>query len=116
MPYAETGTWSVSALKGFDGTGTRYSSADGATATWQAAVPSGRYAVEVWAPADTRNTSAARYTVAGEEVVVDQLTGGGQWQPLGEWDFTDTAAVTLTVASGTGLHRTDAVRFTRTGS
>lgn len=112
VPYTEAGAWSVSALKGFDGTGTRYSSAAGATATWQAAVPSGRYKAEVWVPADTRNTSAARYTIAGDEVVVDQLAGGGQWQPLGEWDFTDTAAVTLTV-SGTGLHRTDAVRFTR---
>ncbi|GAB3447289.1 golvesin C-terminal-like domain-containing protein [Actinophytocola sediminis] len=112
VPYTETGTWSVSALKGFDGSGTRYSSAADATATWQAPVPSGRYTVEVWAPADVRNTTAARYTVAGEEIVVDQLADGGQWRRLGEWDFTDTAAVTLTV-SGAGLHRTDAVRFTR---
>lgn len=111
-PYAETGPWGASSLKGFDGSGTRYSSTGGATATWQADVPSGRYEVAVWFPANSGSTTAARYTVGGGEVVVDQRAGGGQWHVLGEWDFDGTAAVTLTVSGG-GYHRADAVRFTR---
>ncbi len=111
-PYAETGPWASGSLKGFDGSGTRYSSTSGATATWQAQVPSGRYEVAVWFPANTGSTTAAHYTVADDEAVLDQRAGGGQWQTLGTWDFGGTAAVTLTVSGG-GYHRADAVRFTR---
>lgn len=110
-PYTESGAWGASALKGFDGSGSRFSSTAGASATWRAEVPAGRYEVAVWYPANTGNTTAARYLVAGDEVVVDQRAGGGGWQVLGEWDFDGTAAVTLAVAGG-GYHRADAVRFT----
>ncbi|GAB3451772.1 GDSL-type esterase/lipase family protein [Actinophytocola sediminis] len=111
VSYTETGTWKASALTGFDGSGTRYSDTAGATATWHASVPRGRYEVAVWYPTNPASTEAAHYTVDGDEVVIDQRTGGGGWRVLGDWALAGDASVTLTSA-GTGNHRADAVRFT----
>ncbi len=109
--YAENGRWLASSLKGFDGTGSRYTSTAGLTATWRAALPAGDYSVEVWSPAHTSCSPDASYTVAGTTVAVDQCTTGGQWSSLGTHQLPDgIAAVTLTAGSGTT--RADAVRFT----
>lgn len=114
--YAETGSWSASALKGFDGTGSRFSSTQGSEATWSARLSAGSYDVAVWFPAHTSNPRAATYRVthAGgvDEVVVDQTTTGGSWVPLSTYTFGDDAYAQVTlVVAGSGNHRADAVRF-----
>ncbi len=113
QPYRETGTWSSSSLKGFDGSGTRFSSTEGSTATWSARLPAGSYEVAVWFPAHTASTKQATYQVGGQDVVVDQTASGGAWHSLGTWPFDGLASVTLTV-NAAGNHRADAVRFTPT--
>ncbi|MEV4072159.1 TIM-barrel domain-containing protein [Nonomuraea fuscirosea] len=110
-PYRETGTWSSSSLKGFDGSGTRFSATTGSTATWTARLPSGSYEVAVWYPAHTASTKQATYQVAGQDTLVDQTSGGGEWHSLGTWPFDGLASVTLSVTAP-GNHRADAVRFT----
>lgn len=112
-PYRETGTWSSSSLKGFDGSGTRFSTTAGSTATWTARLPSGSYEVAVWYPAHMASAKQADYRAGGQDVVVDQTSSGGQWRSLGTWPFDGLASVTLSV-SGAGNHRADAVRFTPT--
>ncbi|WP_116952785.1 GDSL-type esterase/lipase family protein [Jiangella endophytica] len=115
--YAETGTWAGSALAGFDGSRSRFSTTDGSTATWSARLPDGGYDVAVWFPLHTNSAKAATFTVshAGgqSEVVLDQTTTGGSWVSLGEYEFTadQLGSVTLTVGDAPGNARGDAVRF-----
>ncbi|SDU57419.1 GDSL-type esterase/lipase family protein [Jiangella alkaliphila] len=120
--YAETGTWGGSALAGFDGTRSRFSSTDGSTATWSARLPAGGYDVAVWFPPHTNSTTAATFTVthAGGEssVVLDQTATGGRWVSLGTYEFgaEQLGSVTLTVGDAPGNARGDAVRFTPVGA
>ncbi|TDE15057.1 TIM-barrel domain-containing protein [Jiangella asiatica] len=115
--YAETGTWQGSSLAGFDGTKSRFTRTRGDTATWTADLTAQTYDVSVWFPRHTNSATEVTYTVhhAGGETDVSmvQADAGNAWLSLGEFAFTDTepASVTLT-AGGTGVSRTDAVRFT----
>lgn len=120
--YAETGHWAGSALAGFDGSRSRFTSTDGSTATWSARLFDGSYDVAVWFPLHTNSATAVTYTVrhaGGEsEVVLDQTATGGSWIPLGEYEFTadQLGSVRLTVGDAPGNARTDAVRFTPVGA
>ncbi|MEN3609062.1 TIM-barrel domain-containing protein [Plantactinospora sp. ZYX-F-223] len=110
--YSESGSWLSSSLKGFDGSGSRYTRTAGLTATWRAVLPAGSYQVEVWSPGNTVCSADARYTVGGVTVPVDQCATGGSWHSIGTYQLpAGLAAVTLT--AGSGATRADAVRFTR---
>ncbi|TDE15131.1 hypothetical protein E1269_02835 [Jiangella asiatica] len=112
--YHETGTWSPSAVRGFDESRTRFSRDIGATATWRASLTPGAYDVAVWFPENSicsdDTTYAVHHAGGSTDVPVDQCATGGQWHSLGTYDFTAAyAEVTLTVGGGTV--RADAVRF-----
>lgn len=112
--YAEDGRWLASSLKGVDGTGSRYTSTAGLTATWRARLAAGDYEVAVWSPRSTVCSANTTYTVGGASVAVDQCATGGEWTSLGTHSVgAGLAAVTLT--SGSGTTRADAVRFTPAG-
>jgi hypothetical protein len=115
--YEEVGTWSPSAVSGFDESRTRFSRQVGATATWRATLTSGAYDVAVWFPANAICSTDTVYTVrhrgGSTDVPVDQCAHGGQWHSLGAYDAADAfTEVTLTVGGGTV--RADAVRFSPT--
>jgi len=116
--YVESGRWASGSLKGFDGSGSRYSSTQDSTASWSTRLGGGSYAVEVWFPQNAQSTTQATYEIrhaAGTtRATVDQVANGGRWVPLGTFEFTATelASVSLLVTGGTGYHRADAVRFT----
>jgi hypothetical protein len=93
-------------------------------AQWTASrLPPGRYEVEAYVPLapDLADVHAARYRIAGREVVVDQHAEGDVWVGLGVYDFDGPPSVTLVDAgfirhnwSDAGPCRTlaaDAVRF-----
>jgi murein DD-endopeptidase MepM/ murein hydrolase activator NlpD len=94
-------------------------------ARWTAALPPGTYEVEVYVPFPLRTplAHAARYRIAGREVVVDQNHEGDVWVGLGIHSFASAPAVELIDASSIRDNWTDrgscrilaadAVRFTR---
>ncbi len=79
----------------------------------------GRYEVAVWFPAAANNAPSAPYTVShadGEDVVVlDQRTGAGQWQVLGEYEFAAGRAEIRMDIDGSGHPKADAVRISEVG-
>ncbi|TDD26813.1 hypothetical protein E1218_12200 [Kribbella turkmenica] len=115
--YSEQGVWSASSLRGYLGSGTRFTSGQTeAVATWKPELPAaGRYQVSVWYPATTSSTTAATYvihTVGGTEMLtVDQTAGAGQWRVLGSYDLDPANAAVQLSSLNTGHHRADAVRF-----
>ena len=92
--------------------GQSYTLSQGATATWQLAIPEkGNYAVYVSYACTKNNSDEAYYTVchAGGETHfrVDQTMGAGTWVYLGNFDFEGKAEISLT-----GKHaNADAVRI-----
>ncbi|MET8311172.1 hypothetical protein [Micromonospora sp. NPDC005173] len=112
--YSEEGRWLSSSLKGFDGSGTRYTSTAGLTVTWRADLPAGTYQVDVWSPKHTICSTSTTYTVAGTSVPVDQCATGGEWHSIGTHQLTE-GITPVTLTSGSGTTRADAVRFTPTG-
>ncbi len=99
-------------------------------ARWRAALPPGRYGVDIYLPAWRRipPAHAVPYYVAGRPAdhpvsVIDQHAEGNVWVPLGVFDFPSAPSVELRNGSAlpgnwayTGACRAvlaDAVRFTR---
>jgi len=94
--YSEVGVNWVTGASAQDRYGANYRFNTSGTgtdrATWEVHLPqAGRYAVCVWYPARSSGAPDAPYTVihsAGSQVYeVNQQTGGGQWNLLGEFHF-----------------------------
>jgi PKD repeat protein len=119
--FETTGIWTAS-LTGTDyfkenylytpaGTGSR-------SVDWLFGLPlSGRYNLFAWWPTADTNTGGARYTIEhadGQTTrVMNQKTGGGQWNSLGQYSFdTSTYRVRLTNQASSGNIIADAIRIT----
>ncbi len=83
-------------------------------------LPAGRYRVSAWWSAFANHATDTPYTVfhrGGQTVVrVNQRTGGGQWNRLGEFDFDGTTSsgyVELWNKTSTGYVVADGVMFER---
>ncbi|MER7176995.1 family 16 glycosylhydrolase [Streptomyces mesophilus] len=121
--YTETGRWSASSLRGWDGTPTRTSNDTSATATWRPDLKeAGKYKVYAWSPTNPVSTTAARFTVThaggSDAKDVNQTTGGNDWVELGEYEFaagTD-GQVTVSNAARANYLRTNVVKFVRVGA
>jgi|GEM_PF-1694742 len=103
--FSTTGAWSSSALTGPDGAPSTYASgSSGQTATWRLPAPAaGVYRVEVAIPANPSSDRRASYRAVGGAgapvtAMVDQVTSGGQWAPIGLVDLAagEEAVLTLT--------------------
>jgi len=123
--FNTTGSWG-SGTGQPDKYGSSYRFADGVgglkKASWALTVPSaGSYLVSVWYPVSSNRAVDAPYTVfhanGSTTVRVNQRQTGGQWLPLGVFNFnkasTDRVELTNEIAdpqSGTNLVLADAVR------
>jgi hypothetical protein len=121
--FSVTGTWNT-VTSDFDKYKTDYRWATGGTAStraqWALSLPqTGRYEVSVWWTDDTARSSSARIEVthAGgtSSVNLDQRTRGGQWVPVGTYQFNTTGhSVAINAgASATGRVIADGLRLQR---
>ena len=119
--YVETGTWTTSALTGYDGGTYRTTNFDDspASATWVPNLPvSANYQVDAIFRNGGNRTTDAPYTIThggGLEVVHIDMTGAGDIVEvhLGDFPFTTGTAgsVMLSNRGGTGFYIADAIRF-----
>ncbi len=115
--YAESGTWSNSALLGSASSSTRFSSSVTAKATYADALRAGYYTIQFYlVVAGGSATNAEVEVVAGGKstvIKVNQTLGVSRWITLGRFYFSgsETEIVTLGNAGTSGSHRADAVRF-----
>lgn len=116
-----TGTWAASGAEGFYGTNSLWARG-GATYTWTFYPwPSAVYEVSMWWTEYSSRSTAAPVKINHADGVasltVNQQTGGGKWNVLGQYSFNAVGSVTLTA---NGSYPTsfcaDAVRFVRTES
>ncbi|MBD2872162.1 golvesin C-terminal-like domain-containing protein [Paenibacillus arenilitoris] len=117
--YAETGTWGASTLGGSYGGGSRYSSANGSTATWRPNLTApGYYNVYVSYPYHQGSAKSAQFTVyhngVTNTVTINQTTiAGGRWRLIDTVYFAGGPEeyVRLTANGGGSNFRADAVMF-----
>jgi len=117
--YAETGSWTTGAGTGYNGTSYRYATVGAAaTAAWTAELTeAGTYDVFAWYTAGTNRTTAARYTVGGQNFTLNQQAGGSAWTKIGTVSLSSGLnTVTLNAGASTGgtVVVADTVRFTKT--
>jgi PKD repeat protein len=118
---SSTGTWGVSGGTGSYGTNSLWAR-DGATYTWRFTPPStGTYDVYMWwTQYDSRGTAvpvAISHDAGKASLTVNQRINGGQWNLLGQYNFSSTGAVTLTAAGSYPISNcADAVKFVKTAS
>ena len=66
-----------------------------------------------------KNSNSVQYTIAHESqsdsVTVDQTSGGGGWELLGNYSFNGTNVEYVEVSDSSGATSADAVRFVRVG-
>ena len=100
--------------------GTSYLLADGGTGstyTWTPTINGGEYEVYAWWISSKKYSNAVDYVVthAGQQsqVTVDQTSGGGQWNLLGQFSFTGDGSETIQVSDTNGKTVADAVRLVR---
>ena len=108
------GTWSVSGGANPYGADSLYAKSSGSY-RYEIALPaSGTYGVWVWYTEWPSRESAVPYAIEsarGTSVVhLDQRTNGGQWRPLGDFEFADKARITVSVVDGDSVCA-DAVRL-----
>ncbi|MDQ6421408.1 cellulase family glycosylhydrolase [Paenibacillus sp. LHD-117] len=117
--YTETGTWGDSTLGGSYGGGSRYSSANGSTATWRPNLSApGYYNVYVSYPYHQGSAKSAQFTVyhngIRNTVTINQTTiAGGRWRLIDTVYFAGGPEeyVRLTAIGGGSNFRADAVMF-----
>lgn len=125
--FALSGTWDTGSSAGYHVTDYRYiltTTVESATATWTPVFPSlGTYEVSVWYTSGANRPVDAKYTVnyngGSAAVYVNQTSAGGQWVPIGSWEFDATGgSVVLSNESATVGKAVvaDAVRFVRSGT
>jgi hypothetical protein len=111
-----TGAWIASVSDGAYGANSLWAS-DGAAYTWKTELADGTYEVFMWWTESASGNWAVPVLVehdAGtEQLTINQQTGGGVWNSLGTYSFSDSGAVTL-LAEGDGpASCADAVLFVR---
>lgn len=111
---SSVGTWSVSGGPNPYGADSLYAKSSGSY-RYEIALPApGTYGVWVWYTEWPSRESAVPYAVEGVRgtsvVYLDQRTNGGQWRPLGDFEFADKARVTISVVDGDTVCA-DAVRL-----
>jgi len=118
--YSETGTWVTSSVHGHTLENTsRYSESPGATATWDAWLPSaGTYDVYIYKIANTNSDTHSKIDVTHNggtsSQYLDYTTGTTGWVKLGTWSFAGGFNGSVKLTRGTtGYARADAVRFDR---
>ena len=117
--YQETGAWTTSSLHGHTLENiSRYSSADGSTATWDGWLPAaGTYDVYIYKIVYSGNDTNSRIDVthnAGTSTqFLDYSAGSTGWVKLGTWSFSAGFNGSVKLTRGNGLARADAVRFQR---
>jgi len=86
---------------------------------WTPVLEAGDYEVYVWYIRNRKNSSSVPYTILHESlsdfVNVNQATGGGGWQLLGNYTFDGTGNEYVEVSDSSGGTSADAVRFVRVG-
>jgi alpha-tubulin suppressor-like RCC1 family protein len=112
---SSTGLWLTSGLQPSTGPDSEYSKEIGASYTY-AAFLNGSYLVSLWWTAHPTRFDAVPVEIYdGNQLlhteVVNQQTGGGQWNSLGVHVFTGTARVVIHSESDTASTSADAVRF-----
>ncbi len=121
-----TGNWEVSTDAGYFNTSslTIDGGENDGSITWRPDLEmTGQYKIYAWYTADTNRPSSVEYTVndfeGSHSVTVDQQTGGGEWELLGNFVFEagDNGYVQLVNTAGAGeVLSADAVKFVWTGS
>ena len=112
-----TGTWAVSSAPSPFGANSLYSNGSGLdTYRWTPTIPSTRsYEVYVWWTSHPNRSTAVQYTVvhAGGTFTTtrNQLSGGGQWQLLGTFQFNAGTGGRVQVSDVNGQASADAVRL-----
>ena len=122
--FSITGSWSTSTTTGpyYQSNYAHDQNSDkgNKTATFQATVTPGSYEVFAWWSADGNRASNVPFDVvhqAGTNTVVkNQRQQGGQWVPLGTYDFGTTAQVTIRNTGTDGYVMADGVLFVGGGS
>jgi hypothetical protein len=112
---SSTGYWANSAGLEPYGESSLYSRELGAAYTFEVALPApGQYEVQLWWTEYSSRLSNVPVTITHgaqtDTVIISQQAGGGQWNPVGTWDFTSTATITV-YSQGGGSTCADAVRL-----
>ena len=117
----QSGPWTVSqGVNPYQG-GSLYSDSQGSFSWLPRIIEPGRYQVSAWWTTHARRSTAVPITIhdsLGSHVVtVDMQRSdlGGQWNPLGEFEFTTAGQYTITVSTANGQACADAVRLDRIG-
>jgi Divergent InlB B-repeat domain len=111
------GTWAVSSAPSPFGANSLQSSGSGLdTYRWTPTIPSTRsYQVYVWWTSHPNRSTAVQYTVVYSSgtfwTTRNQLSGGGQWQLLGTFQFNAGTAGRVQVSDVNGQAGADAVRL-----
>lgn len=115
---SSTGTWAASGAGGYYGTNSLWSR-DGSTYTWTFnPLQGGQYDLSMWWTVwPSRSTSIPvdiEYSGGTASVYINQQQNGGQWNPLGTYDFQAGVSYRATITSQPGPSSTcaDAVKFT----
>ena len=98
-----------------------YSDGNGSFSWLPAIDEPGRYLVSAWWTTHDRRSTAVPFTIndsLGSHIVTVDMQRpdlGGQWNPLGEFEFTTAGQYRITVSSNNGQACADAVRLERIG-
>ncbi len=115
---SSTGSWFASGSPGFWATNSVATLTPGSTFTFPADLaPGTAYAVYAWWTTGSNRYTQASYQIRDggtlvDTVTVNQFVNGGQWNPLGIYEFSGAASVRVLAApSSTWSVNADAVRF-----
>ena len=118
--FERTGSWTdTNTILGFFRENYDYSAAGGGAdqASWLFSIPTaGSYNVFAWYPASSGNATDSPFTVnhalGSTTIPVNQRLNGGQWYPLGEFQFNDgDYSVVLTDDASNGRVVADGIRI-----
>ncbi len=119
--FSGVGNWRLSGGTGFYGVDSLYSKTSGNKAIWTSSLEPGRYEVFTWWTYWNSRAENAPYSIYNGDdsnplktIRVNQRDSalGGKWNSLGEYDFSKSPKVVLTVESDAS-YNADAVRFVR---
>lgn len=111
-----TGTWAAGGTTGDNDANSLWAS-DGATYTWKTELPDGTYEVFMWWTESAWGNFAVpvwvEHDAGTEQLIINQQTGGGVWNSLGTYTFSNSGAVTLQAEGDLPVRCADAVLFVR---
>jgi len=91
----------------------------GNSVRWTPVLEAGDYDVYVWYVRNPKNSNSVPYTIMygsqSDLVNVNQTTGGGNWQLLGNYSFDGAGGEYVEVSDSSGGTSADAIRFVRVG-